>query len=104
MSVVKFKLINSFIWFKFSRYPLELTKIVFKPSPIGPKDPNLTCSSNNINNIAIFGIIVNQVVTIVGVPSYTSGDQLCKGAAAILKRKPINIKLNPKLIPCIQYC
>jgi hypothetical protein len=66
--------------------------------PKRPKEPNLTCSSNNINNIAIFGIIVNQVVTIVGVPSYTSGDQLCKGAAAILNRNPINIKLNPKLI------
>lgn len=64
-----------------------------------PKEPNLICNSNNINNMAIFGIIVNQVVTIVGVPSYTSGDQLCKGAAAILNRNPINIKLNPKLIP-----
>jgi len=44
------------------------------------------------------------VVTIVGVPSYTSGDQLCKGAAAILNKKPTNIIIKPKLNPCITYC
>jgi len=41
-------------------------------------------------------MIVNQVVTIEGTPSYTSGAQLCKGAAAILNKKPKTIKSNPK--------
>lgn len=36
----------------------------------------------------ILGITVNQVVTIVGTPSYTSGAQLWKGAAATLNKKP----------------
>ena len=34
-----------------------------------------------------------------GLPSYTSGDQLCNGAAPILNKNPINIKTIPKLIP-----
>jgi hypothetical protein len=45
--------------------------------------------------IAILGIIVNQVVTILGTSLYTSGAQLWKGAAAILNKKPININIKP---------
>ena len=62
------------------------------------------CNSNNNIKIDIFGIIVNQVVTIVGVPSYTSGDQLCNVAAAILNKNPTKIKIIPKLIPNIMFC
>ena len=41
------------------------------------------------------GIIVNQVVTIVGTPSYTSGAQECNGAAPILNNKPIVKIIQP---------
>ena len=58
-------------------------------------------NSNNKIIKDILGIIVNQIVTIVGLSEYTSGDQLCKGAAPILKKNPININTIPKLIPCI---
>jgi hypothetical protein len=45
------------------------------------------CNSSRNTRIEILGIIVSQVVTIVGVPSYTSGVRLWNGAAAILNRK-----------------
>jgi len=38
-------------------------------------------------------------VTIVGLLSYTSGAQLCKGAAPIFINKPIIIKIIPKYTP-----
>jgi hypothetical protein len=47
----------------------------------------------------ILGIIVNQVVIIVALSAYTSGAQLCKGAAAILNNNPIKINIKPKLKP-----
>ncbi len=46
--------------------------------------------------IDILGIIVNHVVTIVGTSSYTSGAQLCKGAAATLNKNPNTINNKPK--------
>lgn len=39
--------------------------------------------------------MVNHVVTILGTSSYTSGAQLCKGAAAILNKKPSTINSIP---------
>lgn len=36
----------------------------------------------------ILAITATKVVTIVGIPSYTSGDQKWKGAALTLKRNP----------------
>ena len=45
-------------------------------------------ADNRKIKIDILGITVNQVVTIVGTPSYTSGAQLWKGAAATLNKKP----------------
>lgn len=51
--------------------------------------------------IEILGITVNHVVTIVGTPSYTSGAQLWKGAAATLNNKPTPIINIPKTIPCV---
>ena len=41
------------------------------------------------------GIIVSHVVTIVGVPSYTSGSQLWNGAAATLNRNPTARIIRP---------
>lgn len=49
--------------------------------------------------IEIFGITVNHVVTIVGTPSYTSGAQLWKGAAATLNKNPTAIKTIPNTTP-----
>lgn len=55
-------------------------------------DPPLNSSPDWISSsrmkIDSLGIIVSHVVTIVGVPSYTSGDQLWNGAADTLNRKP----------------
>jgi hypothetical protein len=45
--------------------------------------------------MAILPIIAINVVTIVGTPSYTSGDHQWKGAAAILNKNPTDI--NNKL-------
>jgi hypothetical protein len=61
-------------------------------------DPNneLFTSSNKKMIIDILGIIVNHVVTIVGTSSYTSGAQLCKGAAATLNKNPNTINNKPK--------
>jgi hypothetical protein len=39
--------------------------------------------------------MVNHVVTIVGVPSYTSGAQLWNGAAATLNKNPILVITSP---------
>jgi hypothetical protein len=50
----------------------------------------------------ILGIIVNQVVTMLGTSSYTSGAQLCNGAAAILNKKPITINNRP-IIEIIEF-
>jgi len=44
----------------------------------------------------ILGIIVNQIVTTVGLLSYTSGAQLCNGAAPILINNPIIKIIIPK--------
>ena len=59
------------------------------------------CEYNSKINIIIeiLGITVNQIVTIVGLSLYTSIDQLCKGAAAILNKNPTIIIIRPKLIP-----
>ena len=46
-------------------------------------------------NTAILGTIAKNEVTIVGEPSYTSGDHIWKGAAANLNKKPIKIKDKP---------
>ena len=46
-------------------------------------------------NIAILPKIAMNVVTVVGTPSYTSGDHQWKGAAAILNNNPEDI--NNKL-------
>jgi hypothetical protein len=46
--------------------------------------------------IEIFAIIATKVVTIVGIPSYTSGLQKWKGAAETLNKNPTDI--NNKLI------
>jgi hypothetical protein len=62
--------------------------------------PIFKYSSNNKKIIEILGITVNHTVTILGLSSYTSGDQLCNGAAPTLKKKPIKINTIPKLIPC----
>lgn len=63
------------------------------------EDPKnkLVSSSNKNMIIEILGIIVNHVVTIVGTSSYTSGAQLCKGAAAILNKNPNTIIIKPKI-------
>ena len=58
------------------------------------------CSSSKNTKIEILGITVSQVVTIVGTPSYTSGAQLWKGAAATLNRNPTPIISTPSTIPC----
>ena len=66
-------------------------------SPIDRPNPSVSeCSVNNKTNIDILGITANQVVTIVGTPSYTVGAQLWKGAEAILNKKPIVILIKPR--------
>jgi hypothetical protein len=52
--------------------------------------------------IESLGIIVNQVVTILGTWSYTSGAQLWKGAAAILNKNPTNMKVRPNKYPLLK--
>ena len=59
------------------------------------------CNSNKKIKIEILGITVNQVVTIVGTPSYTSGAQLWKGAAATLNKNPTPIINTPNTIPAV---
>ena len=44
--------------------------------------------------------MVNHIVTIVGLSSYTSGAQLCNGAADTLNKYPTIIKTIHKLNPC----
>jgi hypothetical protein len=51
--------------------------------------------------MATFGIIVSHVVTIVGTPSYTSGAQLWKGAAATLNSRAIPIITRARWIPLL---
>ena len=58
-------------------------------------------NSNKKIKIEILGITVNQVVTIVGTPSYTSGAQLWKGAAATLNKNPTPIINTPNTIPAV---
>ena len=62
-----------------------------------------TNKSNNKIKIAIFGIIVNHIVMIVGLSEYTSGDQWCNGAAAILNKNPIKMKIIPTLTPLMIF-
>lgn len=57
------------------------------------------CSSKRKTKIEILGITVNQVVTMVGTPSYTSGAQLWKGAAATLNKNPTPIIKTPSTTP-----
>ena len=64
-----------------------------------PSSPD--CSSSRNTKIEILGIVVSQDVTIVGTPSYTSGAQLCSGAAATLNRKPIPIRSSPHVTPSL---
>jgi hypothetical protein len=52
-------------------------------------------------NKPIFGTIAKKAVTVVGDPSYISGDHKWKGAAEILKRKDISIKIVPITIPLL---
>ena len=49
-------------------------------------------------NIAILGITAKKMVELTGAPSYTSGDHMCKGAAAILKKNAAEIKTKPIII------
>jgi hypothetical protein len=56
------------------------------------------CNSNKKIKIEILGITVNHVVTIVGTPSYTSGAQLWKGAAATLNKNPTAMINTPNTI------
>lgn len=51
----------------------------------------------------ILGIVLSHAVTIVGVPSYTSGAQLWNGAAATLNRKPAPISTSPSCTPETQF-
>lgn len=44
-----------------------------------------------VNSILIFGTIAKKAVTIVGLPSYTSGSHIWNGAAANLNNKAIDI-------------
>ena len=46
--------------------------------------------------------MVNHIVTIVGLSSYTSGAQLCKGAALTLNKNPIIIIISPNVKPCVK--
>jgi hypothetical protein len=48
--------------------------------------------------IDTFATIATNVVTIVGIASYTSGLQLWKGAAEILKRNPTDMINKEKCI------
>lgn len=58
------------------------------------------CDIRSINNpnIDTFGTIAIYVVTIVGTPSYTSGDQKWKGAALTLNKNPTRNTMSPKFI------
>jgi hypothetical protein len=77
-----------------SRFFHTLNPSVMKGSVrVTPESP--VCNSSRNTRIEILGIIVSQVVTIVGVPSYTSGAQLWNGAAAILNRKPTTVIVRP---------
>ena len=60
----------------------------------------LSCSESKKINREILGMTVNQVVTIVGTPSYTSGAQLWNGAEATLNKKPIPMISIPRTTPC----
>jgi hypothetical protein len=82
---VIFKCIKRFSVFK--EFDVDKSIIEFIENPL--------CNSSNRTNMEILGMIVNQIVTCVGVSSYTSGDQECKGAAAILNKNPTEI--NNKL-------
>lgn len=77
-----------------------------KPStvPDHRSEPNMLspiCSSSKKIKIDILGITVNHVVTMVGTPSYTSGAQLWKGAAATLNKNPTPMINTPKTIPLV---
>jgi len=48
----------------------------------------------------VFPEFDSLIPTIEDFPSPLSGDQLCKGAAAILNKKPTKIIIKPKLNPC----
>ena len=63
------------------------------------------CANKSINKakIDIFGTIAIYVVTIVGTPSYTSGDQKWNGAALTLNRNPTKRIINPKSIKSGSY-
>lgn len=74
----------------------EIGKLV--SDPMAPPE-----NSSKKTKIEILGITVNQVVTIVGTPSYTSGAQLWNGAAATLNRNPTPIISAPKTIPCVIF-
>lgn len=86
------------------------------PVPASPEEPNITdklsngklvsdpiCSSSRKTKIEILGITVSHVVTIVGTPSYTSGAQLWKGAAATLNKNPTPMISTPSTIPCEMF-
>ena len=59
---------------------------------------DIICANKSINkaNIDIFGTMAMYVVTIVGTPSYTSGDQKWNGAALTLNRNPTKRIIKPK--------
>jgi len=48
----------------------------------------------------VFPEFDSLIPTIEDFPSPLSGDQLCKGAAAILNKNPTKIIIKPKLHPC----
>ena len=75
-------------------------KITFQESV---KD--IMCENRSMNNanMAILGTIAMYVVTIVGTPSYTSGDQKWNGAALTLNRNPTSIIINPKSMKSGSY-
>ena len=60
-----------------------------------PLRPSPLCSSSRNTKIEILGITASHVVTIVGTPSYTSGDQLWNGAADTLNRNPTTRIVRP---------
>jgi hypothetical protein len=66
-----------------------------------PKPSVNELSVNNSTKIEILGITANQVVTIVGTPSYTSGAQLWNGAEAILNKNPTVMITRPRITPCV---
>lgn len=73
-------------------------QMLIEPSKTLARFSDPICSSNRKIKIEILGITVNQVVTIVGTPSYTSGAQLWKGAAATLNKNPTAMINTPKTI------